>query len=291
MAIYNFGSINADYFYAVPHLPGPGETVQATALTTGLGGKGANQSVAAARAGAEIHHIGAVGADGAWALARLAELGVGTEFVATVPGPTGHATIVVDAHGENQIVTLAGANARQSAEALGAALDRARPGDLFLMQNETADRGAAQAARARGLTVIYSAAPFSVAAVRAVIDHVDLLAMNGIEAEQLCAAFETDLTQLPVPGILVTLGAQGAVWHDLAAGVETCVAAVPVDAVDTTGAGDTYIGYLAAGLDRGMDRAEAMRLAAGAAALKVTRPGTADAIPDLAQVRAFLAAR
>ncbi len=138
------------------------------------------------------------------------------------------------------------------------------------------------------MPVAYSAAPFEVAAVRAVLPDVSLLLLNAVEATQLCTALGVALTALPVPRVLVTHGAQGAVLHDLAAGSETRVPAFRVQAVDTTGAGDTFAGYLVAALAEGQGVDAAMRLASAAAALKVTRTGAAEAIPFRAEAEAFL---
>lgn len=292
MAVWNFGSINADYFYAVPHLPAPGETIIATEVWKGLGGKGANQSVAAARAGSTVHHIGAIGADGRWARDRLAELGVDTTYVAEIDGPSGHAIISVAQSGENAILVFGGANTAQSASHVEDALAGAAPGDIVLTQNETphlAEMG--RASRRLGLRLVYSAAPFSVPAVREILPYASVIAMNAVEARQLAEAVGDDLTAWPTEALLVTRGAEGADWRDLGTGAVISVPAVPVTAVDTTGAGDTFVGYVAAALDQGLEIRPALERAAAAAALKVTRKGTADAIPTLAEVEAFLGPR
>lgn len=288
MAVWNFGSINADHFYAVPHLPDPGETIIATEVWKGLGGKGANQSVAVARAGATVHHIGAIGTDGRWARDRLAELGVDTTYVAEIDGPTGHAIISVAQNGENAILVFGGANTAQSASHVEAALVGAEPGDIVLTQNETPHlREMGEVCRRVGLRLIYSAAPFSVGAVRRILPYASIIAVNEIEASQLETAIGGDLSGWPVEAILVTKGVLGAEWRDLKSRETISVPAIKVTAVDTTGAGDTFVGYVAAALDRGFDVRAALELAAAAAALKVTRRGTADAIPSLAEVMAF----
>lgn len=286
MAVYNLGSINIDHVYQVPHLPRPGETLGATLYTMGLGGKGANQSVAAARAGAVTRHIGAVGAEGAWAREMLEGFGVDVTHVAIGTVPSGHAIINVDPQAENAIVTFAGANRVPDAAAVRAALAGARPGDSLLLQNETsAQPEAARLARDRDMRVIYSAAPFQVASVRAVLDHATLLVMNEGEAAELRAAFGA----LPPRDLVITRGAEGAEW--IAPGAEPLfVPAFRVTPVDTTGAGDCFTGTLAAALDGGATPAAAMRRAAAAAAIQVTRHGAAQAMPDLAEVDAFLAA-
>ncbi|WBL33100.1 ribokinase [Sinirhodobacter sp. HNIBRBA609] len=292
MAIYNLGSINADHFYRLAHLPQPGETLAAQSYALGLGGKGANQSVAAARAGAEVRHIGAVGADGRWMAARLAGLGVDCGAVFELAEPSGHAIIQVDEAGENAIVLYPGANRAIAGEDVRRALAGAGPEDWLILQNETsAQVEAARFAQEQGLFVVYSAAPFEAEAAHAVMRYVSLLILNEVEAGQLCSALGVTLADLPVPHVLVTLGSRGAVWHDLGAGAEVRVPAFPVKPVDTTAAGDTFAGYLVAGLAEGLSPAAAMRLAAGAAALKVTRAGTADAIPARDEVSAFLAAQ
>ncbi|WP_227269182.1 ribokinase [Roseobacter weihaiensis] len=285
MAIYNLGSINADNVYRVPHLVAPGETLAATALTRGLGGKGANMSVAAARAAARVVHIGAVGSDGRWASDRLMEYGVDTRHIAQVSAPTGHANICVDAAGENAIVLFAGANHAVDDGMIGAALAEASAGDIFVTQNETNGQPyAAQTAQGLGLRVVYAAAPFDAGAVRTVLPFLDLLVLNEVEAAQLTAETGSNLDEMAVADIVVTMGAKGCRWMSQDAGVQD-FPALEVTPVDTTGAGDTFTGYLIAGLDRGMPMAQAIDLATQAAALMVTRVGTADVIPDLKEIQ------
>lgn len=288
MTVFCVGSINADHFYDVPHIPAPGETLAGANFRIGLGGKGANQSVAAAKAGSAVVHIGAVGADGAWAVERLTALGVGTEFIATVAEPTAHAIINVAADGENAIVIYPGANMCQSEPAIASALGAAKPGDHLILQNEASLQvEAARLAQEAGLSVIYSAAPFATDAVDAMLSHADVIAVNEGEAAQLTRALDTSLEVLPVEGVLVTKGADGAEFVTSTGRIS--VPAHPVQPVDTTGAGDTFLGYFAAGLDQGMELRAAMELASAAAALKVTQPGTADAIPSRDEVEAFRA--
>ncbi|MEM1373485.1 MAG: ribokinase [Pseudomonadota bacterium] len=288
MTVFCVGSINADHFYEVPRIPAPGETLEGRNHRVGLGGKGANQSVAAAQAGSRVVHIGAVGEDGAWAVDRLRDLGVETDFVVTVNEPTAHAIINVAQDGENAIVIYPGANMMQSEDAIRAALRQSQPGDRLILQNEASLQAeAAQMAARAGLQIIYSAAPFDTDAVQAIMPHVDILVVNEVEAAQLSAELETDLADLPALGVLVTRGSEGADF--ISAGEATHVDAYAVTPVDTTGAGDTFLGYFVAGLDQGLEPPAAMTLASAAAALKVTRPGTADAIPGREDVEAFRA--
>lgn len=284
MTIWNLGSINADHVYAVPHIPAPGETLAATTLSRGLGGKGANMSVAAARAGAVVHHLGAVGPDGGWMIERLAGYGVGIDHVARLDTPSGHAIITVDAAAENAIVIFPGANREIPEATVRQALNKAKPGDIFLAQNETGLQvEAATLARDAGLRVAYAAAPFDAEAVRAVLPHLDFLILNEVEARQLRDAAGQPPEALPVSDLVVTLGARGCDWYD-AAGHCRHFDAPKVTPVDTTGAGDTFTGYLLAGLDQGLDMAAAITRAGRAAALKVTRAGAADVIPTLQEL-------
>ncbi|GAA6209725.1 ribokinase [Cognatishimia sp. WU-CL00825] len=287
MAIYNLGSINADLFYQVPHLPGPGETLAAKGMHKGLGGKGANMSVAAARAAALVSHIGAVGSDGTWARQRLLEYGVDTRHIAVLAhSPTGHAIINVDQEGENAIVLLPGANHEITNNAIGKALSESARGDTLLIQNETNNQAyAAQMGRDLAMFVAYAAAPFDSDAVQAVLPMLDFLILNEVEAEQLTAATGLSPQDLPVADIVITLGAKGCRWINTQKRTQQDFPAFLVDVVDTTGAGDTFTGYLLAGLDRGMPMEQAILLAMRAGALMVMRQGTADVIPDLKEVQ------
>jgi len=286
--IWNLGSINADNFYYLSHLPAAGETLAASEFRQGMGGKGANMSVAAARAGARVAHIGAVGADGTWAVQRLLEYGVDTPHVATVTGATGHANICVDKTGENSIVLFGGANHQITEDMIGAALTEATPGDTLLMQNETTGQPyAARTAKTLGLHVVYAAAPFEAKAATALLDDIDVLVLNAVEADQLRQATGVDLSGLPVGDVVITLGAEGCRWVSNKGKSSRAYSAYPVDPVDTTGAGDTFTGYLVAGLDRGLPMAQAIDLALRAGALMVTRQGTADVIPDLKEVQDY----
>ena len=269
--ILNFGSINLDLVYQVPHLPSPGETLASTSFERHLGGKGVNQSIAAARAGAEVRHIGCLGPDGGWLREQIAGFGLSTDEIAEVATPTGHAVIYVDAGAENQIVLFGGSNRSFTTRQIDAALDTAWAGDWVLLQNETnMVPYIAQQARVRGLNVAYSAAPFDAGAVREVIDHVTLLALNEGEASTL----RTDMGQGPeslgLAHILVTKGTKGAELHS--DGKVFRQDSFAVEAVDTTGAGDTFLGAFMAGFIEG-DAEAALRFAAAASAVQVTRQG------------------
>ena len=186
MTIYNFGSINADYFYQVPHNPAPGQTLAATGLDHGLGGKGANQSVATVQAGAVVVHLGAVGRDGEWLLERLVSLSVATDAIARLSCNSGHAIITVAADGENAITLCSGANTAMSEMQLTQWLAPIREDDWLVMQNETTHQVyVARMARAQGAHVVYSAAPFEAKAAAEVLPFVNILCANEHEVEAL----------------------------------------------------------------------------------------------------------
>lgn len=286
MAVWNLGSINIDQVYSVPHIPAPGETLAATERAEFLGGKGANMSVALARAGSRVHHIGAIGSDGVWTGERLLEYGVETQHIAVLEMKTSQAIIAVAADGENAIILVPGASIEIPHAVVQNALSQAQTGDWFITQNETnLQRTAVDLARKMGLKVGYAAAPFDAARVEAVLPSLDFLILNEVEAQQLRDATGKGPDALGVDDVIVTLGGAGADWY----GVDGHhrFDAIPVTPVDTTGAGDTFTGYVVAALDQGMSMPQAIRQATKAGALMVTRHGTADVIPDLSEVRDF----
>ena len=290
-----FGSINIDLVCRTDHHPRPGETVPGSDYQLIPGGKGANQALAARRAGANVAMVGAVGADdmAAAALAELTADGVDLGAVVTRGATTGMAIITVDRHGENTIVLSPGANARLKGEDLGAV--RLGPGDTVLLQMEVPfaeSLAAAKAARAAGARIMLSIAPF-LPIERAALAAADIILVNETEAADLArhlglapgpdgAATVATLARDLGRTVIATLGGDGAV---AATGTETiAVPALPVDPVDTTGAGDTFAGVLAAFMDEGASLGEAMRLAASAGSLACTRLGAQPSFPRRAEI-------
>jgi ribokinase len=217
---------------------------------------------------------------------RLLEYGVDTRNIAVLDTDTAQAIIMVDPQGENAIVLHPGANAEIPQVTLQAAMAEAETGDWLVIQNETnLQRTAAEMGKKLGLQVAYAAAPFDADRVKAVLPYLDFLILNAVEAAQLEQATGQAPGDLPVCDVIVTRGSEGADWYGT--GGKEHFPAIKVEPVDTTGAGDTFTGYVLASLDMGMPMAQAIRQATKAGALMVTRHGTADVIPDLSEVQAF----
>jgi ribokinase len=291
-----FGSVNLDLIGAVDRLPRPGETVSGGPFATAPGGKGANQALAARRAGADVQMIGAVGRDAfaGPALSLLRAGGVDLSKLRDVKGATGVALILVDAAGENVIAVMPGANA-SVAEAAAEQLDFSHQ-DVLLLQLEVpvpAIEAAARRARAAGARVLLNFAPFRADGLR-LLAHVSHLIVNESEGALIAeaaglpaGAIEEQAAALAekfAVTVIATLGRDGVVAVE--EGRVVRAAALPVRAVDTVGAGDTFCGYLAAGLSEGLPLGGALSLAAAAASLACTKSGAQPAIPVRDQVDA-----
>jgi len=271
------GSVNMDIGFAVDTLPRPGETTLAASVRWTPGGKGANQAVAAARAGAHVQFVGAVGDDPAAAQLRehLNANDVGTEGLITVPGRSGTAAIIVDVVGENVIVVAPGANgllALDSAVSRGLIADC----DVLLLQLEipvATATAAARQAHSAGVTVILNASPSGgdEAELAQLAEVTDVLVVNETEAAHW---------DWPVPHRVTTLGARGAGYTG--EGAEFTVAAPVVQALDTSGAGDVFAGVLSAGWAAGAEHA--LRRACAAGALATLVPGAGDCAPSAAAI-------
>lgn len=288
-----FGSINVDLAARVDALPRRGETIHGRDLTVSPGGKGANQALAARRAGAEVALCGAVGRD-AFAEVALASLradGVDLALVLAVDAPTGTALIHVDATGDNAITVIAGANTQASAAQVPDALVAAA--SLIVLQLEAPPHESlalARRARRLGKRVLLNAAP-ALPLADGWLEALDILVVNAVEAATLApafavpaepTAFAAHLARRHGVGVVVTLGAQGAMVA--AEGAISRVPALVVDVVDTVGAGDAFTGALAAALDRGDPLRRALARASAAGALACTGRGAQASLPDAAAI-------
>ncbi len=285
------GSINIDRVFRVPRFVQPGETLTATSCETKAGGKGLNQSLAMARAGVSVRHAGCVGSDGLWLRGMLREDGVDVSLVRQVSEPQGTAFIQVSEAGENCIVLYPGSNHSLTERQVAEILDTAGAGDYVVLQNETSCvaqilSGCAE----RGLRVVFNPAPYTDEVSTMDFGAVAWLVVNEIEVEGLTGTADPDAawSQLharwPEMGLVVTLGEQGSVAFS---GDRRIVQpAFAVDAVDTTAAGDTFIGYFVAGLADGLPLATCLHQASLAASVTVTRHGAAPSIPWASELHA-----
>ncbi|HEY2540476.1 MAG TPA: ribokinase [Stellaceae bacterium] len=279
-----FGSINVDVIVPVPHLPRPGETVLGGAYSLLPGGKGANQALAACRAGADVAIAGAVGDDpfAPVALDPLRRAGIDTRLVRTVDMPTGCATIMVGEGGENIIAVASGANAEVRCDQVPDAV--LGPGLALVAQMEVPPAETAamiRRVRAAGGSVVLNLAP-ALSLASGLLGEIDLVIVNEREATAL-GADPVPLAARLRQGLVVTRGAAGAVAY-FRNGSTIPVPALPVVAIDTTGAGDTFVGVLAAALDQRMPLDAGLRRASAAAGLACLASGAQSAMPDLAAI-------
>lgn len=285
--ILNIGSLNLDYVYAVPHFVEAGETLLSSRRDVFAGGKGLNQTVAAARAGAQVFHGGAVGADGGMLLALLKDAGADVSAVAQADVPTGHAIIQVSPQGENAIIILGGANRAVSEATVDAALQKVSAGDILLLQNEINGleyiiRRAAE----KGLRILFNPAPMEDRVKGLPLELLDTLIVNEGEGRALAGDMDALRAAYPNQKILLTQGSRGA---SLWTGSELLFQpAFRVKAVDTTAAGDCFLGYYAAALAENLPYAQALQLAAAASALAVQKQGAAPSIPARSEVESYL---
>ena len=290
MKILNFGSLNLDLVYQMPHFVRAGETLSSTAFSRNVGGKGLNQSVALAKAGAQVFHAGLVGEDGDMLRSFLQENGVDVRFVRTVDVPSGHAVIQVDPAGNNCIFLYGGANQCVTEAFIQEVLENFGPGDFLVLQNEINKIDAIiHAAHARGMQVVLNPSPIADNLKALPLEKISWFILNEIEGAELSGETEADrildkLTALyPHAKIVLTLGGDGSVYAGNGRRVRQ--QAFRVKAVDTTAAGDTFTGFFFAAMASGSTPEDALLLATRASSISVTRPGAAASIPTLAEVR------
>lgn len=289
MKIFNFGSLNIDHVYSVGKFVQPGETIASLEYQQFCGGKGCNQSFALAYAGADVTHVGRIGSDGAWLKTRLAESGADVSLISAGSDPTGHAIIQVSRDGENSIIIFGGANQALSEVDVENVLKKAEAGDFVLTQNETScvDILLNKTGK-KGLFIIFNPAPITESVRDYPLDKVNLFILNESEGKSLTEKsapdeiLDTMLRRYPNSGVVLTLGERGARYRDKK--LDISVPAEKVDAIDTTAAGDTFIGYFLAELGKGSKIEYCLRLACKASAICVQRAGATDSIPKRNEV-------
>lgn len=293
MKILNIGSLNIDYVYQMDHFIRPGETYPASRLETHCGGKGLNQSCAFAMAGAEIYHAARIGKDGSFLVDKMKEKGVDTRYILPGEGPSGHAIIQVDPEGQNCIILYSGTNYQIDEIFLTETLAHFSSDDVLILQNETNDLPLImEKASQKGMRIAFNASPYSQEVNQYPLEKVTWILVNEIEGAGLAGTQEKDPDKIleslhekyPQAGILLTIGKDGSLYVDRKGNVARAHA-VPVKAVDTTGAGDTFTGFFLYSLLSGKRAQRALEIASMASAIAVTRPGAADSIPSMREVQ------
>lgn len=293
MAILNFGSLNIDCVCAVEHIVQPGQTIDSHSFTRFPGGKGMNQSLALARAGGQVYHAGMIGADGEFLRTLLTESGADCTWLKTVPGSSGTAFIQVDQNGQNSIVLVGGANRANTPEYCDQVLSHFRESDLLLLQNEINEIPyLVEQAYQKGIPIVLNPSPMNDGVLACDLSKISLFIMNEDEGCRITGQTEPEAileqmhARFPSAQVVLTLGAQGSLYSFQ--GKRIHQPAYRVTAVDTTGAGDTFTGYLLAGMARGEDMTQCMKEAAMASAIAVTRQGAASSIPTRDEVLSAL---
>lgn len=288
MKILNFGSCNIDYVYSLDHIVVPGETLSARKREVFPGGKGLNQSVAAARAGAEVFHAGVIGSDGGMLRSVLEESRADTRYLKTADAPNGHAVIQVAQSAQNSIFLYEGTNGMVTKEYIDSVLFHFSPGDILLLQNEISNVPyLIEKGHEKGMVVVFNPAPFDDSLLQLDLNAVDYLILNEVEAKGFFGTEEPSAILSAAAKwkhlhLLVTLGKEGCGYT--AGGKVLFCPAFQVEAVDTTAAGDTFTGYFVAMLAAGKPITEALRLGCAASALAVSAMGAAPSIPTYDRV-------
>jgi len=289
LTIYNFGSLNIDHVYRIDHCAGPGETVPCYDFTMYAGGKGANQSIAIARAGGVVAHVGKVGYDGLWMIENMKQDGIDTSNVFSSTKATGHAIVLVDKFGQNQIIIYGGTNHEITRDEIDTVIGKCSDGDLVLLQNEiNNNKYIIECAAEAGLQIIFNPAPMSKDIFSLDLDCIDMFIINRGEGQVLSGETEPEkivdaiLQKYNKSRVVLTLAENGALYADTERQIK--IPGCKVDVVDTTGAGDTFIGYLIALMQKGYAIEKCLETANRAAALSVTRKGASTSIPLIREV-------
>lgn len=293
MKIVNFGSSNIDYVYSLQHIVAPGETETTESLEIFPGGKGLNQSIAIARAGAEVVHIGCIGEDGQFLLETLAMSKVDTSYVKIVEGKNGHAIIQLAFDGENAIFLYPGSNYKFTKQYIDEVLKEFSSEDIVVLQNEINEIDyIVEEAYRKQMRIVLNPSPFNEAISKVDLNKISYLILNEVEAKGYtgCDDVEASLQyfqeQYPSLKVMLTLGGKGCVYRDDNQKLYQPI--YEVDVVDTTAAGDTFTGYFVAGISEGKEISDILQLASVAAGISVSRKGAAPSIPCRQEVSSVL---
>ena len=284
MKVLNLGSMNLDLVYSVDHIVQPGETESSTSMNTFLGGKGMNQSVALAKAGVEVYQGGMIGEDGQPFLDACAQYGVRADYIRKVAGKSGHAIIQIDSNAQNCILLFGGANQMLTEAYVDEVLSHFDAQDILLLQNEVNLLPyIVEKAYEKGMQIALNPSPFNEKLDAVDMKKISIFLLNEVEGGQVTGLSDPEailarMRELfPHARIVLTLGKDGAIYAD---GKQKHYQPIfPVQAVDTTAAGDTFTGYFLAGLTEGLPIPEVLKMSAKASSISVTRSGAVPSIP------------
>ena len=290
MKILNYGSLNIDYVYQLDHFVKKGETISSEFMQEFCGGKGLNQSVALAKAGAEVYHAGKVGKDGQVLLNELSKAGVNTELIADDKGPSGHAIIQVDGEGDNSIILFGGANRRITPSEINHVMSQFVEGDLLLLQNEINNIDTIiRKANEIGLKIVMNPAPMDEEILRLPLELIDVLILNEVEGQQISGSPEPEMimndliSRFPEMVVVLTLGCEGVMYRSIDEAYTLRPSGI-IDVVDTTAAGDTFIGFFLTCMTKGLDVLTSLTYARNASEICITKLGASESIPCFAEV-------
>lgn len=289
MKVLNFGSLNLDYVYSVDHMVTPGETLASYGMNVFCGGKGLNQSIALAKAGVEVYHAGLIGEEGEILLKTCQEGGVDSRYIRKTTEKSGHTIIQVDKDGQNCILLYGGANQSITREYVDEVLSHFEKGDILLLQNEInlLDYIIDQAYE-KGMMIILNPSPYNEKLDSCDFKKISMLLLNEVEGAQVTGEKDEEkilvrLKELyPDMQVVLTLGKDGSVYQYKDQVYRQGI--FPVQAVDTTAAGDTFTGYFISSILEGMPVDEGLKLAAKASAIAVSREGATASIPIKVEV-------
>lgn len=293
MKILNFGSCNIDYVYSLDHIVKPGETETTHKLEAFPGGKGLNQSIAIAKAGAKVYHAGCVGEDSEILTDILHQNGVDTSYIKTVDEKNGHAVIQVSAKGENSIFLYPGANEMVTKDFIDSVLDNFNSGDIILLQNEISNIDyIVEKSYQKGMCIVLNPAPFNEKIKKIDFNMLSYIFLNEFELNECTGLTDPEEGLLylkdkyPKLNIILTLGENGSVFT--CENRECHQKAFKTKVVDTTAAGDTFIGYFIAELLNKSDYPQILKIASAAAAVTVSRAGAATSVPSRNELLSLL---
>ena len=286
MKILNFGSINKDFFYSVNDFVKPGETISSIKYNVKIGGKGLNQSVGISKAGQKIYHAGIINKDDTFILDRLKKWNINCENIVLGVNPTGHAIIQVDKNGENSIIIHGGANHDFDIKFIKSVLSKFDSGDILVLQNEINNiKEIIDGAHHKKMKIVFNPAPFNNEIFSYDLNKISTLILNQTEGEALSKEkkpvniLRVLKSKFNNTEIILTLGEKGSLYSFKDKLLK--IKAHKVDTVDTTGAGDTFIGYYVAGIASKMNKKDNLKRASKAAAIATTKLGGAGSIPRI----------